>query len=110
MTGSEGYYIRVYEDKVAVLGRNFITGEWVSSAQFIVNLSGGGEEEATTPSETTTASPEELTTAPETTTADNTPVTEPAKGCSSALSTSILPIIAIITLAAIILTRKRRAE
>jgi len=110
MTGSEGYYIRVYEDKVAVLGRNFITGEWVSSAQFIVNLSGEDEEEVTTPSETTTASPEELTTAPEITTADNSTVTEPTKGCSSALSTSILPTIAIITLAAVILTRKRRAE
>ncbi len=36
LDGSHGYYIRVYEDKVAVLGRDFITGEWVSSAQFIV--------------------------------------------------------------------------
>ena len=37
LDGSEGYYVRVYEDKIAVLGRNFVTGEWISSAQFVVN-------------------------------------------------------------------------
>ncbi len=34
--GSQGYHVRVYEDKVAVLGREYTTSEWVSSAQFIV--------------------------------------------------------------------------
>lgn len=35
--GSEGYYIKVYEDKVLVLGRDFMNGKWVSSAQFLVD-------------------------------------------------------------------------
>lgn len=37
--GSEGYYVYVYEDKVLVRGRDFLKGEWVSSAQFLVDLS-----------------------------------------------------------------------
>lgn len=36
--GSEGYYVRIYKDKVLVLGRDFITGKWISSAQFVVNI------------------------------------------------------------------------
>lgn len=39
--GSEGYYLYVYEDKILVLGRNFQTGEWVPSAQFIVEIENG---------------------------------------------------------------------
>ena len=35
--GSEGYYVKVYKDKVLVLGRDFENGKWVSSAQFVVN-------------------------------------------------------------------------
>lgn len=37
MAGSEGYYVQVFKDKVLVRGRNFLTGEWVSSAQFVVD-------------------------------------------------------------------------
>ncbi len=41
LDGSQGYYIRIYKDKILVLGRDFITGEWVSSAQFFVDYKGG---------------------------------------------------------------------
>ena len=41
LNGSQGYYIRVYKDKVLVLGRDYKTGEWVSSAQFYVDYNGG---------------------------------------------------------------------
>lgn len=41
LAGSEGYYIRVYQDKVMVLGRDFTTGEWKSSAQYFVNYDNG---------------------------------------------------------------------
>jgi len=41
LNGSQGYYIRVYNDKVMVLGRDFSTGEWVSSAQFYVPFENG---------------------------------------------------------------------
>ncbi len=34
--GSEGYYLRVYPDRVEVLGRDFLNGKWVSSAQFVL--------------------------------------------------------------------------
>ena len=35
--GSEGFYVKVYKDKVLLLGRDFANGKWVSSAQFVVN-------------------------------------------------------------------------
>ncbi len=36
MDGSQGYYLYVYEDKIVVRGRDFTTGKWVASAQFVV--------------------------------------------------------------------------
>jgi hypothetical protein len=36
LEGSQGYYLRVYKDKILVLGRDFSTGEWVASAQFCI--------------------------------------------------------------------------
>lgn len=35
--GSEGFYVKVYKDRVLVLGRDFENGKWVSSAQFVLN-------------------------------------------------------------------------
>lgn len=35
--GSQGLYVQVYGDKVLVRGRDFTTGQWVASAQFVVN-------------------------------------------------------------------------
>lgn len=40
VTGSEGYYVRVYSDRIEVLGRDFITGKWIASAAFVTNLDG----------------------------------------------------------------------
>lgn len=37
LEGSQGYYVYVYSDRVLVRGRDFTTGEWVSSAQFVVD-------------------------------------------------------------------------
>lgn len=33
---SEGYYFYGYEDKVLALGRDFLNGKWIASAQFII--------------------------------------------------------------------------
>ncbi len=41
LNGSEGYYIKVYEDKILVLGRDFTTGQWKPSAQFYVDYENG---------------------------------------------------------------------
>ena len=38
--GSHGYYVRVYADKVLVLGRDFEKGEWLPSAMFCVDYAG----------------------------------------------------------------------
>ncbi|MEK4060734.1 MULTISPECIES: metallophosphoesterase family protein [Paenibacillus] len=35
-TGSQGYYVEVYTDKVLIKGRNFTTGSWIESAQYEV--------------------------------------------------------------------------
>ncbi len=37
LVGSQGLYVQVYGDKVLVRGRDFTTGQWVASAQFVVN-------------------------------------------------------------------------
>ncbi len=34
MLGSQGYYVKVYADKVLVLGRDFVNGKWIPSACF----------------------------------------------------------------------------
>lgn len=47
--GSEGYYVYVYEDKVVVRGRDFLKGEWIASAQFVVDLSEEGMEKEPEP-------------------------------------------------------------
>lgn len=113
-TGSEGYYVRIYKDKLAVLGRDFVTGEWVSSAQFIVNLSTKTEDDVTTKDDETTASaPEsgdattEISTsapAPETTSAPDTGSADNA-GCGSTVSAPIAILSVIIIGVAI--TKKR---
>ena len=36
LDGSQGYYVRIYEDSVMVMGRDFTTGEWIPAAQFYV--------------------------------------------------------------------------
>lgn len=36
--GSEGYYVRVYKDKVAVLGRDFASGKWKPSAIYALSF------------------------------------------------------------------------
>jgi 3',5'-cyclic AMP phosphodiesterase CpdA len=34
--GSQGYYLYAYQDKLLVLGRDFVNGQWIASAQFVV--------------------------------------------------------------------------
>ncbi|MBR3785455.1 MAG: InlB B-repeat-containing protein [Firmicutes bacterium] len=34
--GSEGYFVQVFEDKVYMFGRNFITGEYLPSAMYVI--------------------------------------------------------------------------
>ncbi len=36
LDGSQGYFVKVYDDKVVVLGRDLVKDKWVSSAQFVV--------------------------------------------------------------------------
>lgn len=36
--GSQGYYVKAYQDKILVLGRDFVNGQWIASAQFVVML------------------------------------------------------------------------
>jgi hypothetical protein len=59
--GSQGYYVEVYQDKLLVRGRDFVTGEWVTGAQFIVDLS---EKIASAPEETETSENPAETTKP----------------------------------------------
>ncbi|MDR1692206.1 MAG: metallophosphoesterase [Oscillospiraceae bacterium] len=75
--GSEGYYLYVYDDKVIVRGRDFVSKQWVSAAQFVVeNLAAA--ESPPTPTE-----PAETTTAAEPSPAPVPPAAEPQERGSS---------------------------
>ncbi len=130
--GSQGYYIYIYEDCIAFRGRDFVKGEWISSAQFIVNWEGAGNaaEEETTVSaeETTVAEPidtaevETPTGEVETPRAEDTNLadtmgsglaesdTESAKadGCASAVLSGAL--VALLSAAALCLIRRKDSK
>ncbi|MBR4768363.1 MAG: metallophosphoesterase, partial [Lachnospiraceae bacterium] len=36
--GSQGFYVRVYEDRIRVYAKDFVTGEWIPSAMYELNL------------------------------------------------------------------------
>jgi hypothetical protein len=38
LPGSQGYYVTVYDDAVLVQGRDFITGEWISNAYYLLPI------------------------------------------------------------------------
>lgn len=114
-TGSEGYYVRIYEDKIAVLGRDFVTGEWVSSAQFLVSYTQTKTDEVTSQPESTTGAPltPESTQAPEasepeaSSAAEQTePTVAKKEGCSSVASP--ITIVAVIALGALAVIRKKK--
>lgn len=110
-TGSEGYYIRIYKDKIAVLGRNFVTGEWVSSAQFLVSYTQTETEETTTEAEVTTSidTPEAtepaVTPEPEMTTAPESTEPEKSGGCGAIASP--IALVWLFALNAIIIKKRR---
>lgn len=114
-TGSEGYYVRIYEDKIAVLGRDFVTGEWVSSAQFLVSYTQTKTDDVTSGPESTTGAPltPESTQAPEasepeaSSAAEQTePTVAKKEGCSSVASP--ITIVAVIALGALAVIRKKK--
>lgn len=43
--GSQGYYLYAYEDKIVLRGRDFVTGRWIASAQFLVDCKTGASDE-----------------------------------------------------------------
>lgn len=49
LTGSQGLYVEVYNDKIVIHGRDFMNKKWLSTAQFLVNRydDGGSDEETT---------------------------------------------------------------
>ncbi len=56
INGSQGWYIYLYDDSIVLRGRSFATGEWISSAQFVIDWdfkgAWGEETEETMPAET----------------------------------------------------------
>jgi len=75
--GSQGLFVEVYDDILLVRGRDFVSGKWISEAQFMVDLKAkaGEEEETTEPETTTPVETEEMV--PETTAETEPEVTEP---------------------------------
>ncbi len=106
-TGSEGYYVRIYKDKVAILGRNFVTGEWVSSAQFVVNYTATQSSDTTTEASIVTEpmATDEIT-EPETTDApvQTDPTPTESKGCGAAVA--FLPLLPLLVLGTAIIVKR----
>lgn len=42
--GSQGYYIQAYADKILVLGRDYVNGKWIASAQYLVQYTQSGNQ------------------------------------------------------------------
>ena len=107
-TGSEGYYVRIYEDKIAVLGRDFVTGEWVSSAQFLVSYTQTETAETTTEAEVTTSIVTPEASEPEASSAaeQTEPTVAKKEGCSSVASP--ITIVAVLALGALAVIRKKK--
>jgi len=107
LDGSQGYYIQIYKDKVLVRGRDFVTGEWVSSAQFVVEYD--VEDDPTTDPEISD------TLAPEITNTDVPSQTTPEETNSQAKSekscgnfTAIGAIIALISVTGMAIVIKKK--
>ena len=126
LDGSQGYMVKLCDGKLYVLGRDFARGEWISAAQYCIELTQNddneNETESTTVSDTeeTTTEPAESPT-PEATSPATEDITEyeslsndleetatsTAKGCSSALG---LPLwLGLLTPAWLMVKRRKRA-
>ncbi len=122
LDGSQGYMVKLYDDRLYVLGRDFSVGEWIPSAQYCIMLKEAAEE--TTPEDTTAASEPENTAeetvatpdtseatteqAPSETSPDsNATDTKPSggSGCGAAISFSSL---LLLGLAAALLQKRRK--
>lgn len=112
LDGSQGYMVKLYEDHLYVLGRDFATGEWISAAQYAITLKAAPDEqeteipetesfEATSESESPTSeapSSEPDTSVPDTVVSEeisSEAVTKASssveeKGCNSLLSSMLL--------------------
>lgn len=103
--GSQGYYLYAYGDKVILRGRDFVTGQWIASAQFIVDYgkSADGEPESNVSG---TEQPEEGTgtdSGPASKAGSTPPVGRIIGGIAGGLA------IAAAAAAAVIVNRKRRS-
>ncbi len=127
INGSQGYYIYLYDDCIVFRGRSFSSGEWISTAQFVIDWdfknAWADETEETVPDETETSPvdmiPDETvdtmdtgtnatvedTNAPSDETNAETSSSD-KKGCASALSVSLL--LVILPLGALTVCRRRR--
>ncbi len=44
--GAQGYYMQAYADKILVLGRDYVNGKWIASAQYLVQYPQGNTAES----------------------------------------------------------------
>lgn len=130
INGSQGYYIYIYDDCIVFRGRSFSSGQWISTAQFVMDwdskgafLPEPGESETETGTDTApapdvtgesdTAAPTPDSNPAESTTVAETPAaTQPGtdapkeRGCASAISA--LALIACLPAVAVTFLRKRK--
>ncbi len=129
--GAQGYYLYAYEDKVLMLGRDYVNGQWISSAQFLVQYDKKADAPGTTgttnpgtepPAQTSATGTSGQTppqTTPGTTATQSPPVTSGSGNGSSSETSSKAPVgliagiagaIAVAAAAAaVVITKKRKS-
>lgn len=111
--GSQGYYVKAYSDKLLVLGRDFVNGQWIASAQFVVLLPKSQEGTGTdTPDDPAVTTGSTADTAPVTSGTPSTGISQ-AKGDHSTNLIGILAgvavaVVAVIGIGAAVIVRKKR--
>ncbi len=106
-----GYYVLVYNDRTIVRGIDFETGEWMASAQFVVNerevADKGGDTTPPANSGTSSTTAPEATDAPDITDETTAEPKEEKKGCGSSLSGIGVALTALVGVATVTVKKRR---
>lgn len=110
--GSQGYYIKAYPDMLLVLGRDFVNGQWIASAQFVVQLPQKQQGPETDPDHPAVTTESTNTTEPITTTAPSTNTNQGAGDRSPNLGGILLgvavAVVAVVGIGAAVMVRKKK--
>ena len=104
VAGSQGYYVTVYEDAILIRGRDFTTGEWISSAIYMHSITPIPTQSQQTTA--TTAKPSNSTTKPK----EEETTEEPEPGILEELGTPLCILAGMTVIVFILVFRKPKDQ